>query len=87
MTFVTYDEYYLFLTGLAQIYEFYRGQRTGATRITFERFDADVEEESESRWLQTLAHSQDKLARIAREAYEEHLAGLTEDLDPDIDPM
>jgi len=39
----------------------------------------------EARWAESFAKSQDLLARLAREALEEHHAGLTEDLDLDKD--
>ena len=38
---------------------------------------------AEDEFDRKIAGSVDKLARLAREALEEHLAGLTEELDPD----
>jgi hypothetical protein len=42
-----------------------------------------AELESERRWDELFAKSQDLLARLAEEARQEHRAGLTEPLDPD----
>jgi hypothetical protein len=42
-----------------------------------------AELESERRWDELFARSQDLLAKMAAEAREEHRAGLTEPLDPD----
>ncbi len=42
-----------------------------------------AELESERRWDDLFAKSQDLLARMAAEAREEHRAGLTEPLDPE----
>jgi len=42
-----------------------------------------AELESERRWDDLFSRSQDLLARMADEAHEEYLAGLTEPLDPD----
>ncbi len=42
-----------------------------------------AELESERRWDDLFARSQDLLAELAREAREEHRAGRTEPLDPD----
>jgi hypothetical protein len=42
-----------------------------------------AELESERRWDDLFAGSQDLLARMAAEAHEEYEAGLTEPLDPD----
>lgn len=86
-SFVGDDEFYWFIAGLAHLYEFYREQRTGTVQITFERFNESLEKEDEARWLETLSASPDKLARLAAEAYEDHLAGRTEDFDPDTDSM
>ena len=42
-----------------------------------------AELESESRWDDLFARSQDMLARMAEEARQEYRAGLTEPLDPE----
>jgi hypothetical protein len=42
-----------------------------------------AELESERRWDELFANSQDLLARMAQEAREEYRAGLTEPLDPE----
>lgn len=42
-----------------------------------------AELESESQWADSFARSQDVLARLAKEAHAEYLAGETESLDPD----
>jgi hypothetical protein len=42
-----------------------------------------AELESERRWDDLFSRSQDLLARMATEAHEEYVAGLTEPLDPD----
>jgi len=44
------------------------------------------EPESERRWDDLFARSQDLLALMAEEAHEEYLAGLTEPLDSDAFP-
>jgi hypothetical protein len=49
---------------------------------TFARF-LMAELESEARWADAFAHSQDALATLADEALEEFRAGKTEILDPD----
>ena len=49
---------------------------------TFARFLL-AELESEARWSQAFARSQDVLAKLADEALEEFRAGKTEILDPD----
>jgi len=48
-------------------------------------FDAFMlkDTESERRWDDLFSRSQDLLARMADEAHEEYLAGLTQSLDPD----
>lgn len=38
-------------------------------------------------WDKTFAETQDVLERLAEEAHQEYLAGLTEDFDPDTDPV
>lgn len=42
-----------------------------------------AELESERRWDELFARSQDVLARMAEEARQEYRAGLTKELDPD----
>jgi len=42
-----------------------------------------AELESERRWDELFSRSQDLLAKMAEEAHQEYLAGLTEPLDPD----
>jgi len=42
-----------------------------------------AELESERRWAEAFAGSQNQLARLAEEALDEHARGETEDLDPD----
>ena len=42
-----------------------------------------AELESESRWTDLFAQSQDQLATLAEEALAEHARGETEELDPD----
>jgi hypothetical protein len=58
-----------------------------ASRLPPERQDelaAMIREEieSEERWAQSFARSQDVLARLANEALEEHRAGLTTEWPP-----
>lgn len=42
-----------------------------------------AEIESEQKWREAFASSEDLLASLAEEALAEHRSGLTEDLDPD----
>jgi hypothetical protein len=42
-----------------------------------------AEQESERRWDDLFARSQDVLSRLADEAHEDYLAGRTEPLDPE----
>jgi len=53
-----------------------------AEQDTLARWILD-ELESERRWDQLFAESQDELAILAQEALEEHRKGLTKPLDPD----
>jgi predicted HD phosphohydrolase len=46
----------------------------------------DATEIYDALWDKTLEASQDVLDKLADEAHEEYLAGLTEDFDPDSDP-
>lgn len=38
-------------------------------------------------WDKIFAETQDVLEHFAKEAHEEYIAGLTEDFDPDTDPV
>jgi hypothetical protein len=46
----------------------------------------DAIEINDALWDKTFAETQDVLDRLADEAHEEYLAGLTQDFDPDTDP-
>ena len=46
-----------------------------------------AELESQQRWDESFAHSQDALAVLAEEALAEHRAGRSEPLDPDACPL
>lgn len=43
-----------------------------------------AELQSEHRWQESFADSQDELAKLAHEALEEHAAGLTQPLRPEL---
>ncbi|MHB8630243.1 MAG: hypothetical protein ACYDBJ_29200 [Aggregatilineales bacterium] len=58
----------------------------GEVRIIIETIDAEAEAADDALWDEQFANSPDTLDFLAREAREEHYAGLTDDFDPDTDP-
>jgi len=58
----------------------------GDVVILVEPLSAEVVAD-EAQWDEQFAHSQDLLEAMGREALAEYEAGLTEDFDPDVDPL
>jgi hypothetical protein len=57
----------------------------GEVRIIIEPINVEEDAADEALWEEQFARSQDELEQLGQEAHEEHLAGLTEDFDPDDD--
>ena len=55
----------------------------GEVRVFIESISAEEEAADEALWDEQFAKSQNVLARLSQEAHEEHVAGLTEEFDPD----
>src|SRR5690606_3160111 len=72
--------------GYASIEAFIEALQPEIVETFRESLRVQLEAADDRLWDQKFKNSQDVLEMLAREAREEHRAGLTEPFDPDIDP-